>query len=150
MQLLSIALFALAASSAHAHIKMLNVVGSNGGRQYVVKLILVTGTAFAIQPSAVSDNGGLATKKFEGDTTIFSRASTSGCGRTENSGQIDCAQEAQNQLEASGGQLPTCASTGEIAVTMHQVNEDGAGPLKAFVDTTGTGTNFQQAEVNNL
>jgi hypothetical protein len=110
-------------------------------------LTSVTGTAFALQPGTVSDNGGLALKKFEGDTTIFSRAGTSGCGRTENSGQLDCAQQAQAQLSASGGGLPTCSSSGEIAVTMHQVNQDGAGPLKAFIDTTGTGQNFQKATV---
>ena len=147
MQLIYTAAVALAASSVQAHIKMLNVVGANGGSDCDISLTLVTATAFAIQPNVVSNAAGLPTKKFEGDTTIFSRASTTGCGKTENSGQLDCAQQAQTQLAATGGQLPTCSSNGEISVTMHQVNQDGAGPMKAFVDPTGTGQNFKAATV---
>ncbi|OJD33267.1 cell surface protein [Diplodia corticola] len=46
--------------------------------------------------------------------------------------------------------LPTCADDGTIAVTYHQVNQDGAGPLAADVDATSGGTDpaaFEPAQV---
>jgi hypothetical protein len=50
---------------------------------------------------------------------------------------------------ASGG-MPTTADDGTISMTFHQVNQDGAGPLKAAVDATSGGTDpaaFKDAEV---
>lgn len=50
---------------------------------------------------------------------------------------------------ASSG-LPTCSDDGTITMTFHQVNQDGAGPLKAAVDATSGGTDasaFKDAEV---
>ena len=76
----------------------------------------------------------------------ISSGPVSGCGRTKPSGPLDCAEQAAAQLKATGGKLPT-SSGGQIDVTMHQVNQDGAGPMKAFVDPTGTGDDFQPAEV---
>ncbi|EKG20542.1 hypothetical protein MPH_02069 [Macrophomina phaseolina MS6] len=46
--------------------------------------------------------------------------------------------------------LPTCTDNGEISVTYHQINQDGAGPLTADVDATSGGTDpaaFKKAEV---
>jgi len=36
--------------------------------------------------------------------------------------------------------LPTCADDGTVNMVYHQVNQDGAGPLQAFVDPTSGGT----------
>jgi len=50
---------------------------------------------------------------------------------------------------ASSG-LPTCSDKGEITMTFHQVNQDGAGPLTAQIDPTSAGTDpaaFQDAKV---
>jgi Egh16-like virulence factor len=107
----------------------------------------VTGQPFGVDPTTPRD--GSTPNPFERDTTIFKRGAPSGCGKTKQSGALDCTQEATKQIAASGGKLPT-SSGGEIAVTMHQVNQDGAGPMKAFVDPTGTGNNFQTAKVNSL
>lgn len=46
--------------------------------------------------------------------------------------------------------LPTTADDGTITMTFHQVNQDGAGPLKAQIDATSGGTDpaaFQDATV---
>ncbi|KAA8565281.1 hypothetical protein MFRU_045g00090 [Monilinia fructicola] len=46
--------------------------------------------------------------------------------------------------------MPTCADDGTIDMTFHQVNQDGAGPLKAMVDATSGGTDpaaFKMAQV---
>jgi hypothetical protein len=50
---------------------------------------------------------------------------------------------------ASSG-LPTCSDKGEITMTFHQVNQDGAGPLTAQIDATSGGKDasaFQDAQV---
>lgn len=50
---------------------------------------------------------------------------------------------------ASNG-LPTTSDAGEISMTMHQCNQDGAGPFTAMVDATSGGTDpaaFKQAKV---
>jgi hypothetical protein len=109
-------------------------------------LTLVVGTGFGIQNGTVSDAAGLPIPKFEGDTTVFGHGAISGCGKTENSGQLDCTQEAQQALAATNGQLPTSSPSGEVSCVMHQINQDGAGPMTAFIDPTGTGQNFQKAE----
>lgn len=49
---------------------------------------------------------------------------------------------------ASG--LPTTNAAGEITMTLHQINQDGAGPFAAAVDATSGGTDvaaFKTAEV---
>jgi len=46
--------------------------------------------------------------------------------------------------------LPTCSDSGEITMTFHQVNQDGAGPLTAQIDATSGGQDpaaFQDAKV---
>ncbi|KAI1154265.1 cell surface protein [Nemania diffusa] len=54
-------------------------------------------------------------------------------------------QPVENAVAASAGQgatsgLPTCADDGSINMTFRQINQDGAGPLKADVDGTSGGT----------
>ncbi|KAI0134442.1 hypothetical protein BJ170DRAFT_200404 [Xylariales sp. AK1849] len=41
---------------------------------------------------------------------------------------------------AAAGGMPTTADDGTLTMTFHQVNQDGAGPLKAAVDATSGGT----------
>ncbi|KAI1118032.1 cell surface protein [Nemania sp. NC0429] len=64
-------------------------------------------------------------------------------------------QAVEKSVAASAGQgatsgLPTCADDGSITMTFRQINQDGAGPLKADVDATSGGTDpdaFETAEV---
>ncbi|KAI0905929.1 cell surface protein [Ustulina deusta] len=64
-------------------------------------------------------------------------------------------QPEETSVKASAGQgassgLPTCSDDGTITMTFRQINQDGAGPLKADVDGTSGGTDadaFQTAEV---
>ncbi|KAI1127788.1 cell surface protein [Nemania abortiva] len=64
-------------------------------------------------------------------------------------------EAAEKSVAASAGQgatsgLPTCSDDGSITMTFRQINQDGAGPLKADVDGTSGGTDvdaFQTAEV---
>lgn len=58
-------------------------------------------------------------------------------------------------MASSAGQgsvsgLPTADDSGVLTMTFHQVNQDGAGPLSADIDSTSGGTDtsaFQQAEI---
>jgi hypothetical protein len=57
--------------------------------------------------------------------------------------------EASTGVGASDG-LPTTNDAGQIDMTLHQINQDGAGPFTAQVDGTSGGTDvgaFQDAEV---
>ncbi|KAI8949582.1 cell surface protein [Xylaria longipes] len=64
-------------------------------------------------------------------------------------------QAVEDSVAASAGQgassgLPTCSDDGSITMTFRQINQDGAGPLKADVDGTSGGTDtdaFETAEV---
>ncbi|KAH8165712.1 hypothetical protein CIB48_g2510 [Xylaria polymorpha] len=62
---------------------------------------------------------------------------------------------AEDSVAAAAGQgassgLPTCSDDGSITMTFRQINQDGAGPLKADVDGTSGGADvdaFKTAEV---
>jgi len=61
----------------------------------------------------------------------------------------------ENGVSRAAGQgaskgLPTTSDSGEITMTFHQVNQDGAGPLTAQIDSTSGGKDssaFQDAKV---
>jgi hypothetical protein len=57
-----------------------------------------------------------------------------GCGRTELTGNIDIGEQTENELAANRVTQVTKGST--IAVTVHQVNADGAGPFECDMDET--------------
>lgn len=50
-------------------------------------------------------------------------------------------------LAASASGLPTAAADGTVTMTLHQVNQDGAGPYTCQADATGTGTAFADMTV---
>ncbi|KAI8853618.1 hypothetical protein BC829DRAFT_367812 [Chytridium lagenaria] len=124
----------LMTSKVSAHGLVTQVTGANG----------VTGTGFGVDPSTPRD----CTQRnpCQQDTSIMI-GRRAGCGRTIQSGRMDPAAEIQKQLDIGGGQLPSTGANGMLTMTYHQVNADGAGPLTAEVDTTGTGTNWQRVQV---
>ncbi|KAG8690234.1 hypothetical protein FRC11_013014 [Ceratobasidium sp. 423] len=110
--------------AAHGTITAVN--GANG----------ITGAGMGIDPNTPRD--GTKAKPFQQDTSIIrDREIQSGkvgpCGRT-------------SQKAASSAGLPSATSGGEIQMTLHQVNQDGAGPYTC--DMSGDGGNtFQAAKV---
>ncbi|KAF4810766.1 hypothetical protein CGCSCA5_v010438 [Colletotrichum siamense] len=124
-------LFALAAAPlVAAHGKPVVLTGNLGGN----------GTALANQGGVVPLTG--PNKKTEVDTTVFKSKNimTDGLGRTTGNGKVQVADiDAANAM--SGGTLPQVSSTGgSISGTFHVVTTDGAGPLRAVLDPTGTGS----------
>ncbi|CAK7200567.1 hypothetical protein SEUCBS139899_003265 [Sporothrix eucalyptigena] len=123
-------LIALASSPlVAAHGKLAVIQGDAGGNT----------TGLGIQGGVVPGAG--PNSKTEVDTTIFNsiKAQSNGLGRTEGQGKntVDMVSQAQ---DLSGSTLPQVSSTnGSLSGTYHIVTTDGAGPVKAVLDTTGTG-----------
>ncbi|WKT46648.1 Egh16-like virulence factor [Fusarium oxysporum f. sp. vasinfectum] len=70
------------------------------------------------------------------------------CGRTELSGNIDVGENTENALSA--GKVTQVEAGGELTVTIHQVNADGAGPYVCDLDeSSNTNTNIQNLTVTN-
>lgn len=75
--------------------------------------------------------------------------------RADNGGTKTPKGTSETAVKASTGAavpngLPTTKDDGTIAMTFHQVNQDGAGPLTAQIDATSGGTDaaaFKDAEV---
>jgi len=81
---------------------------------------------------------------FEQDTSVIRQneiqsGKTGVCGSTEAGGNNDVASQL-NAAVASG--LPTASADGTVTMTLHQVNQDGAGPYTCEVSTDATGANF--------
>jgi len=75
------------------------------------------------------------------DTTVFgsTKIATDGLGKTTGGGQNTVAKLADTMAQ-SGSTLPqVSADNGSVSGTFHIVTTDGAGPLQAIVDPTGTG-----------
>ncbi|RPA74093.1 hypothetical protein BJ508DRAFT_333395 [Ascobolus immersus RN42] len=100
------------------------------------------GTALAIDASTPRD--GTGRNPFQRDTTIFN--GNTGCGRTIQNGPIDMAAATAEVVGNTGG-LPQVTAGGQLSMTLHQINADGAGPYRCTLDQTGTGQNFQNVEV---
>jgi hypothetical protein len=70
------------------------------------------------------------------------------CGRTEIAGNIDVGEQTEAELAANRVTQVTKGST--LAVTIHQVNADGAGPYECDLDqTSNAATNFVKLQVAN-
>ncbi|CZT00872.1 related to gEgh 16 protein [Rhynchosporium agropyri] len=64
-------------------------------------------------------------------------------------GTMETGVAASSGVGASDG-LPTTSDSGEITMTMHQCNQDGAGPFNGQIDPTSGGTDnaaFKEAKV---
>lgn len=73
------------------------------------------------------------------DSTIIRDAEikqniVNGCGRTELDGNIDIGEQTETELSANRMTQVSAGST--VAVTIHQVNADGAGPYECDLDAT--------------
>ncbi|CAE6436217.1 unnamed protein product [Rhizoctonia solani] len=119
-----------------AHGTIVAIKGANG----------ITAAGMGIDPETPRD--GTRAKPFQQDTSVIrDREIESGkvgaCGRTSQKGAIDMA--AEMEAAASNG-IPSATASGEIQMTLHQVNQDGAGPYTCDISADG-GNTFQAAKV---
>jgi len=122
--------------NVHAHGTITGVTGANG----------VQAAGFGIIASTPR-NGALPVP-FEQDTSVIRDAEiatgkTGVCGSTKAGGNNDVAAQL---AAASQAGLPTAGADGSVTMTLHQVNQDGAGPYTCDVSGDG-GNTFQAATV---
>lgn len=125
-------IIALASSPlVSAHGKIAAIQGDAGGNT----------TGIGIQGGVVPGAG--PNSKTEVDTTVFNsiKAQSDGLGKTTGQGKNTLDMVSQAQDLSGGGDLPQVSSSGNgsLSGVYHIVTTDGAGPVKAVLDTTGTG-----------
>ncbi|EJD50796.1 hypothetical protein AURDEDRAFT_111958 [Auricularia subglabra TFB-10046 SS5] len=123
--------------AVHGHGVITEVAGANGK----------TGAAFGVIADTPRD--GSRARPFQQDSSIIrdreiARGKASPCGRTKAGGVNDI--EGNLAAAVSDG-LPTAGENGQVSMTLHQVNGDGAGPYTCEVSTDATGNDFQAMTV---
>ncbi|KAF1849232.1 uncharacterized protein K460DRAFT_275426 [Cucurbitaria berberidis CBS 394.84] len=133
----SVVAFSLLASSSlvAGHGAIIGATGDAGGQ----------GSAIGVDPNTPRD--GTRRAPFQQDSTRFKGAAADTCGETLGGGDNDIQAGTAQVMQLNGGTLPQVSAGGEIQMTVHQVNGDGAGPYKCMIDATGTGTNWQPITV---
>ncbi|KAB5536555.1 hypothetical protein GE09DRAFT_331126 [Coniochaeta sp. 2T2.1] len=101
-----------------SHNLISNAVGDAGGK----------GIAFGVSSP---------TSNSQSDTTTF-RGSNNKFGSTQKGAINPAAQLAAAQQIAGSNTLPQVE--GQITLTLHQINADGAGPMSCSIDTAAAGT----------
>ena len=129
--------FSLLASSSlvAGHGAITGAVGDAGGQ----------GSAIGVDPNTPRD--GTKRNPFQQDSTRFRGANKATCGQTLGGGENNIQAGTAQVMQLNGGTLPQITPGGQIMMTLHQVNSDGAGPYKCMIDASGTGTNWQPIQV---
>ncbi|ORY73912.1 hypothetical protein BCR37DRAFT_228243 [Protomyces lactucae-debilis] len=128
--LLNIGLIAsLAVASVSAHGAIVKAMGTNN----------VAGTALGIDDSVSRRSAGRAA---QADTSVIrDRDVTTGaagpCGKTSLAGALSMNEEIDKVAARNNGQLPTVQAGGDLEMTVHKINEDGAGPFMCDFSTDG-------------
>ncbi|USP72829.1 uncharacterized protein yc1106_00103 [Curvularia clavata] len=138
----SVTAVALAAllTTVHSHAAILQAVGDSGNSQ-----------GFLVDPEIARNCTTIS--PCQQDATIIRDAEitqniVNACGRTEINGNIDIGEQTENELAA--GRMTKVSSGSTIAVTIHQVNADGAGPFECDMDETSNAvTTFTPLKVSN-
>lgn len=124
-------------SLAAGHGALTEVKGLNG----------ITGTALAITNTPRT---GAGARPFQQDTSVIrdrdiSSGATSACGKTKESGAFDMMAMTDAVAAKNGMKLPSIRAGETIDMTIHQINQDGAGPYSC--DISADGATFMRMEV---
>ncbi|EUC30866.1 hypothetical protein COCCADRAFT_38945 [Bipolaris zeicola 26-R-13] len=135
----SVALAALF-TTVHSHAVILAAVGDKGESQ-----------GFLVDPELARNCTTIS--PCQQDATIIrdeeiTQNIVNACGRTEIAGNIDIGEQTENELAA--GRMAQVSAGSTLAVTIHQVNADGAGPFECDMDETSNAvTTFTPLKVSN-
>ncbi|KAF1833994.1 hypothetical protein BDW02DRAFT_355616 [Decorospora gaudefroyi] len=135
-------ILALAAlfTTVHSHAAILGAIGDSGESQ-----------GFLVNPDIARNCTTIS--PCQQDATIIRDSEinqniVNACGRTELNGNIDIGEQTENELAA--GRMTTVSLGSTLAVTIHQVNADGAGPFECDMDETSNAvTTFTPLKVSN-
>ncbi|KAJ9616384.1 1,3-beta-glucanosyltransferase gas1 [Cladophialophora chaetospira] len=103
------------------------------------------GSALGIDPDTPRD--GTRRRPFQQDTTRFQGNAADTVGETLAGGDNDIETGTAAVLAQNGGTLPQITPGGEVQMTLHQVNADGAGPYTCMINDDGTATSWTQMTV---
>lgn len=129
--------FSLLASSSlvAGHGAIIAATGDAGG----------AGSAIGVDPNTPRD--GTNRNPFQQDSTRFRGDAAATCGETLGGGANDIQAGTAQVMQLNGPTLPQVTAGGQVMMTVHQVNSDGAGPYTCMIDATGTGTAWQPMTV---
>lgn len=127
----------LAASrTVYGHGAIVNAVGDQGG----------SGMALGVDPNTPRD--GTGRNPFQQDSTRFRGDSAESFGETLGAGDNQPEAGTQTIMDLTGDQLPQVSQGGQLQMTVHQVNADGAGPFTCMINSDGTGQQWTPIEVS--
>ncbi|KAJ7706364.1 hypothetical protein B0H17DRAFT_1156667 [Mycena rosella] len=133
--------------NAHAHGTITGVTGANGVQAAGFGIIASTPRDGSTPNPFEQARQDTKPFIFQDTSVIRDNAIASGktgvCGSTKAGGNNDVATQL---AAASQAGLPTAAADGSVTMTLHQVNQDGAGPYTCDVSGDG-GNTFQAATV---
>ncbi|KAF1847859.1 uncharacterized protein K460DRAFT_64757 [Cucurbitaria berberidis CBS 394.84] len=127
-------------TTVHSHAAILAAVGDSG-----------TSQGFLVDPAIARNCTTIS--PCQQDATIIRNSEitqniVNACGRTEIAGNIDIGEQTENELAA--GRMAQVKAGSMVAVTIHQVNADGAGPFECDMDETSNAvTTFRPLKVSN-
>ncbi|OTB08895.1 hypothetical protein M426DRAFT_71144 [Hypoxylon sp. CI-4A] len=104
-----------------------------------------SGMALGVDTSTPRD--GTRRKPFQQDSTRFRGDQADTVGETIGAGNNDVEEGTQAIMAATDDQLPQVTAGGELKMTLHQVNADGAGPYTCMINDDGTGADWDDIEV---
>lgn len=132
--LLSLTLLSLATLTA-GHGAIIAAVGDAGG----------SGMALGVDTSTPRD--GTRRNPFQQDSTRFRGAAADTFGETLGGGNNQLEAGTSAILAETGDALPQVTAGGQVEMTLHQVNADGAGPYTCMINADGTGADWADITV---
>ncbi|KAL7629679.1 1,3-beta-glucanosyltransferase gas1 [Parahypoxylon ruwenzoriense] len=105
------------------------------------------GTGMALGVDSSTPRDGTRRQPFQQDSTRFRGDQADTVGETIGAGDNDIEQGTQAIMAETGDQLPQITAGGELTMTLHQVNADGAGPYTCMINDDGTGAQWDDIDV---
>lgn len=106
---------------------------------------ILTQVLSIVDPSTPRD--GTRRNPFQQDSTRFKGDAAATCGETLGGGDNSVESGVKAVMSNMGNTLPQVSAGGELTMTVHQVNGDGAGPYTCMIDSTGTGAQWDAIQV---
>ncbi|KAJ6784349.1 hypothetical protein PWT90_06168 [Aphanocladium album] len=105
------------------------------------------GSGMALGVVSSTPRDGTRRNPFQQDATRFRGQTAQTVGETVGAGPNSVESGTAKIMSETGDSLPQVTSGGELTMTLHQVNADGAGPYTCMINGDGTGTSWDNIQV---
>lgn len=109
---------------------------------------MLTTKPVALGIDTTTPRDGTRRNPFQQDATRFRGDQEDTIGETVGAGDNNLEQGTQAILAETGDQLPQITAGGEVQMTLHQVNADGAGPYTCEINDDGTAQTWTNIQVS--